>query len=74
MEFIMRYIIDRIEGDIAVCEDEKRNMSEIKLSDLPNGVKEGSVINYENGEYTVDKRAESARRERIQNLENELFK
>ena len=70
----MRYIIDRIEGGIAVCEDEKRNMSEIKLSDLPKGVKEGSVINYENGEYTVDKRAESVRRERIQNLENELFK
>ncbi|HIZ16933.1 MAG TPA: DUF3006 domain-containing protein [Firmicutes bacterium] len=70
----MRYIIDRIEGNIAVCEDEQRNMIDINLSVLPNGVKEGSVINYENGKYTADKKSEAERREKIRNLENELFK
>ena len=70
----MRYIIDRIEGNIAVCEDEQRNMIDINLSVLPNGVKEGSVINYEKGKYTADKKSEAERREKIRNLENELFK
>lgn len=70
----MRYIIDRIESGIAVCEDDNRNMSEIPLVKLPKGVKEGSVINYENGEYTVDKDTEAERRKKVQSLENELFK
>ena len=70
----MRYIIDRIESGIVVWEDDNRNMSEIPLVKLPKGVKEGSVINYENGEYTVDKDTEAERRKKVQSLENELFK
>ncbi len=70
----MRYIIDRIEGGTAVCEDENRNMTDIKLSLLPQGVKEGSVVNLENGVYTIDEAAADARRKKIQALENELFR
>jgi len=50
----MKYIIDRIEGNIAVCEDEKLKMVEIEKSRLPKGSKEGSAIQIdENGVITL---------------------
>ncbi len=40
----MKLIIDRFEGDYAVCEREDKTMMDIERSKLPEGVKEGSVL------------------------------
>ena len=40
----MEYVIDRFEGNIAVCEDESRNFIEIDKARLPEGAHEGSTI------------------------------
>jgi hypothetical protein len=40
----MKYVIDRIEGTIAVCEGEDGKMVEITKTRLPNGAREGSAI------------------------------
>ena len=37
-------IIDRFEGDVAVCEDEDRRIVEMDRSLLPEGAREGSVL------------------------------
>lgn len=49
----MKYVIDRIEGCFAVCENEKGIMQDIMLSSLPEGVKEGMTLFYENCEYQL---------------------
>ena len=40
----MFYIVDRFEGNYAVCECEDKKMVDIPKSELPQGVKEGSKI------------------------------
>lgn len=48
-------VIDRIEGDIAVCENRKtRKMRNIPLADLPKEAKEGSVLKWQNDKYELD--------------------
>ena len=44
----MRYIIDRIEGKIAICENENGNFLEIDILSLPDNIKEGDCIKFEN--------------------------
>lgn len=50
----MRLIIDRFEGEHAVCEDENRNMINILKSELPKGAFEGSVLDVKDGMIIVD--------------------
>lgn len=70
----MELIIDRIEGDIAVCENIDRTTMNIPLILLPDGVKEGDVIlKDENGEYMIDAEKTLERRQRIKKLLNNLW-
>ena len=61
----MRYIVDRTEADLAVCETENEEMVNIPLKDLPEGVKEGSVLIREGERWLIDENEEAARKERI---------
>ena len=54
-------IVDRIEGDLAICEDETRALRPIPLSQLPKGVREGDCLRPEGDGYAIDKE-EAARR------------
>ena len=40
----MKVVIDRFEGDFAVCEKDDRTMFNISKDRLPNGAKEGDVL------------------------------
>lgn len=41
----LKYTIDRIEGNFAVCEDENGKISEISIAEFPWKVKEGTAFN-----------------------------
>lgn len=69
----MRYTVDRIEGNFAVCEDESGEMHDIALSELPEGTAEGSVIDAVSGGYVLNSAEEDKRREEIRALEDSLF-
>ena len=48
-------VVDRIEGDIAVCENRRnKKMENLSLSSLPNEVKEGSILKWKNNRYEID--------------------
>lgn len=64
----MKWIIDRIEGNTAVCEAGDI-MLDIPLSALPDNVKENDVICVD-----VDSDETKARKENINNLMDNLFK
>lgn len=70
----MRYVVDRIEKGIAVCEDENKNMVNIPKFKLPLGVKEGDIIIEHEGFLKIDNDGTLAERERIRSKMNKLFK
>ena len=69
----MKLIIDRFEGEYAVCEaeDEMRNIAKIFL---PKNASEGDVLVEKNGEYTIDYSETERRRKAVRDLQNKLFK
>lgn len=69
----MRYVIDRIEGDFAVCEDETGTTQDIPLSSLPESTKEGLHLKYENGYYQLVDISKEHKAE-IQKQVNRLWK
>lgn len=71
--FRMKVIVDRFEGQYAVCEDEDLNMINIEIDKLPQGVKEGDVLIIEGDNIKVDKEETEIRRERIRRLMEDLW-
>lgn len=65
----MKWIIDRIEGDTAVCETENGGFADIKLESLPTGAKEGDVLI-----LCIDKAKTEKRKEDLNRKMNSLFK
>ena len=49
------WVIDRFEGDFAICENrENKKKREIKIEKLPENIKEGSVLRFKDGKYSLD--------------------
>ncbi len=63
----MEVIVDRIEGDYAVVEIEKGNMSNLPLELVPN-VKEGDIVT-----ITINKGKTEDRKKTIEKLMNSVF-
>ena len=64
--------VDRIVGDIAVCEKDDMSTVEIKISDIPFDVYEGSVFSTDGVNYYSEKSEEDERRRRVIELQNKL--
>lgn len=69
----MEVIVDRFEGDYAVCEKPNREMIDIHKDKLPKNVKEGDVLTISGDQITSSPGKRKAREERIQNLMNDLW-
>lgn len=69
----MRYVIDRFEGDYAVCEDENKEIINIERTKIPSEAKEGDVlVQIENG-ICLDIDETNRRKENIQRLMDDLW-
>lgn len=69
----MRVIIDRFEGDFAVCEKENREMIDIKRSTLPKGAKEGDVLQIDGDNIKIDTAETEKRKKEIDELTKDLW-
>lgn len=70
---MMKVIIDRFESDYAVCETENKEYINIPTSELPQGIKEGDVLNCINDKWNIDTIATKEKKDKIQNKLNSLF-
>lgn len=71
---IKEFTVDRFEQDVAVCENRQtKKMVNIKLQDLPKGIKEGSLLIYKNGEFIFDKEKEQEVEKRIKEKMDNLW-
>ena len=69
----MKYSIDRIEENIAVCEGDDGNVLKLKLDELPENIREGDIIvRTENG-YTIDTDETSVRRKKMAEMQRNIF-
>lgn len=67
------FVVERMEGDYAVCEKEDRTHIDISICKLYPNVKVGDWFYFENGKYIVDKeKTQEAKAKNIQ-LQNLLF-
>ncbi len=69
----MEVIVDRFEGDYAVCEKTNRQMVDIHREKLPPNVKEGDVLTITGDQITINTERRKEREERIRNLMNDLW-
>ena len=62
----MKYVVDRIIENIVVLENvESREMIEVSIELVPEGVKDGSILIFSEGFYQFDIDEETSRRESI---------
>jgi hypothetical protein len=67
-------IIDRFEGDFAVCEDDKRRMTHVRRSEIPVQAAEGDclIADPQKG-YVLDAGETARRKARIKDKMDRLF-
>ena len=75
-ECYKNYTIDRIEEDIAVLFDDGDNKSDVPVINLPENIKEGDILKFdeENQTYTVDYESTEQRKESLEKRFKKLFK
>ena len=72
----MRYVVDRIEEDVAICENEDTNeMEELDLFGLPTDIQEGDILIYdeETDEYYIDYDEKAIRKARIEDRMEDIW-
>lgn len=71
----MYYIIDRIEENVVVCENmETQKIENIEKKKLPSNIKQGLVIKFENGVYSIDEEETEKRKKTIHEKVKNLWK
>lgn len=70
----MKVIIDRFEGDFAVCEKEDRGMINIERAVIPSEAKEGDVLIVDGGSITIDETETEKRKRLIEELTKDIWK
>ena len=69
----MKYIIDRLEEGLAICETEARERITVPVSHLPENVKEGDVLREEEGRFFLDSEETDKRRREMKKKLMDLF-
>lgn len=65
--------VEQIENGIAKCEKEDGTFIEIEVSSLPDGVKSGDILLYQNGEYSALKEQTDEQKKKMLELQSRLF-
>ena len=69
----MKYLVERIEENVALCEDDLGKTVKLRLDELPENIREGDIIvRTENG-YTIDTDETSVRRKKMAEMQKKLF-
>lgn len=70
-----KYTVDRFEGDMAVLENRNTGeMLNVSRNDLPQEVKEGTILKINNNKYEIDLEEQKIVEDRIKDKMNKLWK
>jgi hypothetical protein len=68
-----RLVIDRLEGEYAVCEDQDGRIFSYKITSLPKGIQEGNIISKVDGNYIINKKGKILIEKRIEEAVDKLW-
>lgn len=74
MAEIFVFSVDRIEGDVAVLEDNNGDCRNVSVAELPPETAEGSVLRWTADGYVIADMAAESRRQRVFSLQERLRK
>ena len=69
----MRYTVDRIVENTAVLEGENKDFINVSLKELPEGIRDGSVLVYKDGVFEADAEYEMQRRKAMLEKQQRLL-
>ena len=70
----MKYIIDRIENNLVICENqETKNMEEFPKSMFQEEIKDGDVVIKEGNSFKIDEEETASRKKHIEDLMKKLM-
>jgi hypothetical protein len=69
----VKVIIDRFEGEYAVCEKEDRTMIDIERTKIPKAAKEGDVLEIEGDQIKINEEETKKRKRFIEELTKGLW-
>ena len=69
----MKYSIDRIEENIAVCEDDDGNVLKLSVDDLPPEIREGDIIEKTESGFIIDADETQLRRKKMAEMQRNIF-
>lgn len=69
----MKVVIDRFEGDFAVCEKDDRKMINISKENIPSNAAEGDVLIIEKDVVKIDREETLKRKKEIDELTKDLW-
>ena len=70
----MRYIVDRVEGNVAVLERDDLELVDVPLSELPEGIHQHDCLVREGGVWRADPDRTAERKRRIGEKMRRLFR
>lgn len=70
---MMKYSVERIEENIALCEDDLGNVLKLKLDELPKGTREGDIIEKTENGFIIDADETQLRRKKMAEMQKRLF-
>ena len=71
----MKYIVDRIEENIVICENqETKKIEEFEKINFSEEIKDGDVVILENNKFKIDRKETDKRKEEINYLMKKLMK
>lgn len=71
----MKYIIDRIENDVVICENQDtKKMEEFPRNMFQNNIKDGDVVIKEKDLFKIDEAETTNRKKKIEELMKKLMK
>ncbi len=69
----MKFSVDRIEGNMVVCIGENKEVIEFSRDELPDKLKEGDILSFDNDRIFLDIDEATKRKEEVSDLLDELF-
>ena len=69
----MKYSIDRIEENIALCEDDDGNVLKLSVDELPQEIREGDIIEKTENGFVIDADETQLRRKKMAEMQRNIF-
>ncbi len=66
--------VDRIENGMVILENDERQREEVPLSQLPQGIREGDILEKKGSVFYVDQAEAVRRRKKAFDLQKKLFR